>query len=274
MSSAGRTNKQLIEFKNFMSPYNRTQSGAFLRSKFVTPSDVLQQKTNLDDIDPTTTMEAQEMCFVQADEKIFAITETSGGSGIITRIDSDSTATAVETVAGLAQVYSQCATYYPDQEYISIIDAAGNYHTYDPNTDTFTEDVVTDGSAGSQSMIFSEIDNTVYWTTDNAIHKDFKGTQTQDIFELPEGIRRNILSIYNNYLVVSQYYRDTETVRVGFWDRDTGNALFDRNILVGNGRLLGAGVVEGRYLVVLGEAVSDNSNYLSKIITYEYDGGS
>ena len=275
MTAKGNVQTEQIVFKNFMAPFDRTDTGCFLKAKFLSPSDVLQPIADLETINPPTAYEdADNVQIVTGDGACFVIGRDVGGTnGLITEIDEvTSSATVRVTNSALKEIDSQCAVYYPTQGYISIIDDQGGYHTFNPGTYSFSANVDNEGS-GDPSIVLHKADDIVYWVVDNAIHSDNAGTITNNLVSLPGGIGRNILLEYSSYLVCLTYFRNNQDIRAYFWDRDASNPFFDRNPLVANGRLMGAGVVEGVMTIAVFEYTPDNRDYLGRINVYQYLGG-
>lgn len=276
MTSKGDIIERGIQFYNSMTPYDRVSQGCFLRSKFVSPSDSLVPVSDLERITPPTAYRDSYSADVfTADDQVFIIgTKDGTTNGLITEIDEG---TSVATVrvdnAGLGEVDSQCAVYYPTAGYVSIVDRNGGYHTFNPSTGSITLDVDTEG-AGDPSIILHKADDIVYWVVDNAIHSDNDGVITNNLVRLPGGIGRNILLEFSTYVVCITYLRDTQEVMAYFWDRDPSNAFFDRNPVVATGRLMGAGVIDGGVMTVaVFEYTPDNRDFLGKINIYQYLGG-
>lgn len=274
MASRGDNKKEIIEFKNFMAPFERTQSGASLRAKWVTPSDVLQPKTDVNHVTPPTAPTVQPMVWVNAEGSSYILAEDAANLNLlITRISSSGTATEEVDSPDVSEVSSQGATFYPDQGYISMIDGGGDYHTYDTGTNTLNTDVATDSGAGEQAIIYDPSIKAVWYTTNNQIHRDLSGTVTQDLFALSSAMNRIILANYLSYLAIIAWYGDDEIVRVHFWDKDIGNNVYDKVIDVDSGRLLGSGVLDGKLTVVMAKPQSNSRQALSKITSYQYNGG-
>lgn len=258
-----------------MSPYERSSVGAFQRSKWVTPNDVLFPLSDFTISTPGTAFDENEsVCFANGNGDTYAFAEASSGSnGLIYKVSFGGTLTELQNDSGLGSVGHQGVVYYPTREYFAIIDQGGDYHTYNPSTDTLTLDVQTDSALGDQAICLHPADDVVYWTTDNQTHSDNNGTITQDIFPLPSGIKRNILIPLSNYLVYICYFSDDEKIVAYFWDRDVSKPIPDRNPEITSGRLIGAGLCEGSLIVVVAQPEPNNRQYLGKIVSYKYMGG-
>lgn len=108
-----------------------------------------------------------------------------------------------------------------------------------------------------------------WWLSRNEIYRQAGGDAPTVAFN-NLGLTPDFVDFYNDQMVI--FSQQSNDISVLFWDKSDAD-LFDKRILIKNARLIAAGVVEGRVIVVKGVGNGSNpKEFKGRIVVTVYDG--
>ena len=267
--------KETIRFKNTMTPYQYA-GGAFLKSKFVSPSDHLIPVADFAVSAPPNALEdSSQIVWVQADNASYGFGLLNGSSNLaVIRVNGIGTITQVTSAAGSANIPIQGAAYSPRDNKIYIVDVTGEIHRFDLSTDTLEMDWATGSTESANAIVFHPSDSNLYRINGTGIDRinTADGTVSTNVLTVLEGVTSAYLIPFGDYLGIVTEDSDTAEVQLSLWDRRTDVVGVNREIPVAYGQLLAVAVLRGRLTIVVSESRATNSKFVGKWVMYQLVG--
>jgi hypothetical protein len=168
------------------------------------------------------------------------------------------------------------AVFYNDGtgDYIYGIESNGSIFTFNTTTEVLTTGVhSTSGTGGGERVSYCDIDDRLYFYSDNQIFRLNGTTWEGSVKTLPSTYELKEMFPYKDKMVFIMSSNSTSQIKAFFWDRSA--STFSSIVNIGNGFYVGSGVVSGKIAVAINKIEVYNSKENKGTIEYLFfNGGS